>query len=58
MKIRIIIFLAVLLTGSLSASPNKCGKGVRCITNESNKTPVMMIDEAELLPMQYFLRNF
>ncbi len=33
MKGKIIIVLAVLLTGSLSASPNKCGKGRRCAGN-------------------------
>jgi len=62
MKLKIIIVLAMLLTGSLTASPNKTCKGMRCSANEENKAPaealLMMIDEAELLPMQYFLRNF
>lgn len=62
MKYRIIILLAVLLTGGISASPNKSCNGVRCVTNEGKKTtPVrkvaMMIDEAELMPMFIFLHN-
>lgn len=38
MKFKIIIVLAVLLTGSLSASPNKCGKGVRCAANAGKQS--------------------
>jgi hypothetical protein len=65
MKFKIIIVLAVLLTGSISASPNKCGKGVRCANNAGKQTTitpartvVMMIDEAELLPMHHYLNKF
>ena len=65
MKFKIIIVLAVLLTGSISASPNKCGKGVRCAAKAGNQTTtapartvVMMIDEAELLPMHHYLNKF
>jgi hypothetical protein len=62
MKYKIIILLAVLLTGGLSATPNKSCKGMRCRSNEEKKAPVrtvmMMIDETELMPMHYFLRNF
>jgi hypothetical protein len=65
MKYKITILLAVLLAGGLSASPNKCCKGVRCTTGSGKKavvTPVravvMMIDEAELLPMHHYLNKF
>jgi hypothetical protein len=65
MKFKIIFLLSALLTGGISASPNKCCNGVRCGANEEKKTTVapvravvMMIDEAELMPMHYFLRNF
>lgn len=64
MKYRIIILLAALLTGGISASPNKSCNGVHCATSEGKKTTmapvrkvVMMIDEAELMPMFIFLRN-
>lgn len=64
MKYRIIILLAALLTSGISASPNKSCNGVRCATREGKKTSmapvrkvVMMIDEAELVPMFVFLRN-
>jgi hypothetical protein len=65
MKCKIIIALAVLLTGSISASPNKCGKGLRCAGNgdkQSTTTPLraaaLMIDDAELLPMHHYLHKF
>jgi hypothetical protein len=61
MKLKIIIVLAVLLTGGISASPNKSCKGVHCSTHAGKQAPekkvVMMIDEAELMPMFIFLRN-
>jgi hypothetical protein len=64
MKNKIIILLAALLIGGISASPNRSCNGVRCATREGEKTtmaPVrkvaMMIDEAELMPMFIFLRN-
>lgn len=64
MKLKIIIVLAVLLTGGISASPNKSCKGVCCASREGKKAPiapvrkvVMMIDESELMPMFIFLRN-
>ena len=64
MKFKIIFLLTALLTGGISASPNKSCNGVRCGTREGKKTTmspvrkvVMMIDEAELMPMFIFLRN-
>ena len=64
MKFKIIILLCVLLTGGISASPNKSCNGVHCATNEGKKNTmapvrkvVMMMDEAELMPMFIFLRN-
>ncbi|HUP12471.1 MAG TPA: hypothetical protein VM187_09675 [Niastella sp.] len=65
MKFKIILLLGSLLTGGISASPNKCCNGVRCAADAGKqttispvKTVVMMIDEAELMPLHYFLRNF
>jgi hypothetical protein len=62
MKYKIIILLSILLTGGISASPNKSCKGVRCSTNEKKEAPVravmMMIDETEWMPIHPFLRNF
>ena len=64
MNFKIIFLLSVLLTGGISASPNKCCNGVRCGANAGKQTTapvravVMMIDETELMPMHYFLRNF
>lgn len=57
MKYKLIILLAVLLTGGLSASPNRSCNG-KHPTITPVKTVVMMIDEAELMPLHYFLRNF
>jgi hypothetical protein len=64
MKYKITILLTVLLIGGLSASPNKCCKGVRCGTDGKKavtapvRTVVMMIDDAELLPMHHYLNKF
>ena len=63
MKLKIIL-LSILLTGGISASPNKSCNGICCATREGKKTSmapvrkvVMMMDEAELMPMFIFLRN-
>jgi hypothetical protein len=61
MKIKIIILLTVLLNFTLAASPNKCGKGKPCTIGKLStpvRTMVMMIDEAELLPMHHYLNKF
>lgn len=57
MKLKIVILLGILLTGGLSASPNRSCDGKKITATPVSKV-VMMIDEAELLPLQYFLRNF
>lgn len=56
MKYRIIILLAVLLTGGLSATPNRSCNGKQTIITPVKKV-VMMIDEGELMPMFIFLQN-
>jgi hypothetical protein len=65
MKIKIICLLAVLLTGSLTASPNRYCDGARCTGKTATKvatTPAkvvtMMIDDMELLPIHQYLSNF
>jgi hypothetical protein len=72
MKFKIIFLLSALLAGGLSASPNRSCNGVRCAITETAGVPQvlpasqgkcgtpweMMIDEAELMPLHYFLRNF
>ena len=65
MKIKIVCLFAVLLCCGLAASPNRNCGGVRCpgkITRQATAIPVkkviMMIDEAELLPLHHFLNNF
>lgn len=57
MKFKIIILLGILLTGGISASPNRSCDG-KIPTISPAKTVVKMIDEAELMPLHYFLRNF
>jgi hypothetical protein len=65
MKHKIIILLAVLLTGGLSATPNRCCNGAGCATRSVKqaavtpvRTLVMMIDDVELLPMHHYLNKF
>ena len=57
MKFKFIILLGILLTGGLSASPNSSCNGKHPAISAAKKV-VMMIDEAELTPLHYFLRNF
>jgi hypothetical protein len=65
MKLKIICLLAVLFAFSLAASPNRNCGDIHCpgkITRQATTLPVkkvvMMIDEAELLPLHHFLNNF
>jgi hypothetical protein len=57
MKLKIIVLLGILLTCGISASPNRSCNG-KPATITPVKKVMMMIDEAELMPMHYFLRNF
>jgi hypothetical protein len=64
MKIKIVL-LAVLISCGLAATPNRNCGDIRCphkITRQATTLPVkkvvMMIDEAELLPLHHFLNNF
>lgn len=57
MKFKFIILLGTLLTGGISATPNKSCNGKHPPITPV-KAVVMMIDEAELMPLHYFLRNF
>lgn len=57
MKFKFIILLGILLTGGISASPNRSCNGKHPKISPA-KTVTMMIDEAELMPLHYFLRNF
>jgi hypothetical protein len=57
MKFKFIILLGILLTGGISATPNRSCNG-KHPTITPVKTVVMMIDETELMPLHYFLRNF
>jgi hypothetical protein len=65
MKPKIILLLTVLLVGGLAASPNRNCGGIGCVgkfTPQATTLPVkrvvMMIDEAEMLPLHHFLNNF
>lgn len=62
---KIIFLLIVLINCGLAASPNRncgsmhcAGKTTKQATTLPVKKVVMMIDEAELLPLHHFLNNF